>query len=182
VIPDVSKLYTIYSNLGSKTDAYDDQNGPYVNGPDSGQGNLQWIAVPFAPRQNAVVTKIEVPLEYGGAGTNAVTISLNEDLDGLPGKAIHTWNLTNLPVWPSCCTLDVARDTKGLKVNKGVSYWVVARTNANTKTTIDNWAYVYNDYPGYYAFSQGRKSWQGPGWHPIYFPLPAFAVFGKKTN
>jgi len=176
VIPDVSKLYTIYSNLGSKTDAYDDTNGVYVNGPDAGQGNLQWIAAPFRPKQDAVVTKIEVPLEYGGAGTNAVTISLNEDRNNLPGKVIYTWNLANLPAWPSCCTLDVARDTKGLKVNKSVPYWVVAKTNAKTTTTLDVWPCVNNGNRGYVSFNQGG------GWIPAEFYFPAFAVFGKKAN
>src|ERR1700674_2598406 len=51
VIPDATKLYTIHSNLGPKTDAYDDTVGAFVSGPSSGVGQ-QWVALPFTPKSN----------------------------------------------------------------------------------------------------------------------------------
>jgi len=175
-IPNVTNLYTIYSNLGSKTHAYNDQTGYKVHGPDSGEGHEEWIAMPFTPNSNALVTTIEVAVQYNKAGTNAVTISLNEDAAGLPGKAVHTWNLTNLPKFGTCCKLDVVKNSRGLKVMRSVQYWVVASTNANAQRTEDVWDFTYNGATGQFAFNQGS------GWQSQNSYLSAFGVFGKKTK
>jgi hypothetical protein len=154
VIPDATKLYTIYSNLGSKTDAYDDSTGLTVNGP-AASGGEQWVAVPFTPKNNAEVTKIEVAVQYD-QGTNGVTISLYTDKSGLPGKPLHTWNLTNLPTFGTCCTLDVAKDAKGLNVKKGTQYWIVASTNKSTENASDAWDVNYKDASGTFAYYLGK--------------------------
>ena len=52
-------------------------------------------------------------------------ISLNETSNGFPGKPLHTWSLKNLSAYGTCCTLEVAKDGKGLPVKKGTKYWVV---------------------------------------------------------
>ena len=92
------RLYTIYSTLGAKGERFEEKDGLYVNGPKSGRS--QWIAQPFFVTHDAEVTEIEVPIVYI-SGTNGVTISLNEDANGLPGKALHIWNLKNLPAYPA---------------------------------------------------------------------------------
>jgi hypothetical protein len=175
VIPDATKLYTIYSNLGSKTDTYDDTKGTVVSGPSSLFGQ-EWLAQPFTPKSNAEVTEIEVAVSYFTGRTNGVTISLNTDKSGLPGKALHTWNLTNLQPFGFCCTLDVM-DAKGLKVIKSKQYWIVASTNTSTESTVDAWMQTWNDSTGKTAYNVG-SGWQlsNNGY------LDAFGVFGKKTN
>lgn len=176
VIPDATKLYTIYSNLGSKTDTYDDTTGAYVSGPGSSHGQ-QWVALPFTPKSNAEVTEIEVAVGHY-TGTNGATISLNADKSGLPGKAVHTWNLTNLPTFGTCCKLDVVKDAPGLKVKKGTQYWIVASTNKSTESTEDVWDRTWNDSTGEAAFNTG-SGWQlYQGGQHIY----AFAVFGEKDQ
>jgi len=168
-------LYTIYSTLGSKTDAYDDTQGAYVTGPDSNYGQC-WTALPFTPKSNAEVTEIEVPVGYYQGGTNGVAISLNEDKNGLPGKPLHTWNLKNLPTFGTCCKLDVVKDVTGLKVKKGTQYWIVASTNKSTESTEAVWAETWNDSKGAYAFNTSGY------WWPVNQIIPALGVFGKKTK
>jgi len=174
VIPDATKLYTIYSNLGSKTDTYDDKQATVVSGPSYGSGQ-QWIAQPFIPKSNAEVTEIEVAVSYY-SGTNGVTISLNTDKSSLPGKPLHTWNLTNLPTFGTCCKLDMIKDAKGLKVIKSKQYWIVARTNKSTESTGDAWDFTWNDSIGKKAFNDGS------GWQLNSGNLGALGVFGTKTE
>ena len=121
---------------------------------------------------------IEVAGEYYKGGTNGITISLNEDSDGLPGNAVHTWNLTNLPLLGTCCKLDIMKDTKGLKVKRGVQYWVVGSTDASTRRTIDCWDFTWNDASGAHAYNQGA-GWKHsrPGSYAM-----AFGVFGEKAK
>jgi hypothetical protein len=171
---DTTKLYTIYSNLGPKNDAYNDQNSNVINGPDQGQ---YWEAMPFTPTSDAEVTEIETAIQFYEGEPNGVVISLYDDSNGLPDKAIHTWNLKNLPPFGTCCKLDVATDSKGLTVKKGTQYWVVASTNSSEKDTIDVWNFTYYLLEGYCAYNRGE------GWTiAINQYLSAFGVFGKKVK
>ena len=169
------KLYTIYSNLGPKNDAYDGSSGWYVNG--SGTGKQQWVGIPFTPQSNAVVTEIEIALIFIGGPVDGGVLSFNETSNGLPGKALHAWNLNDLPVYPTCCTLDVGKDSKGLPVKKGTQYWVVARTNKSETDTTDGWDLTYNHVTGTLAVNHGSGWAKGTGQ-----PLTAFGVFGQKTQ
>jgi hypothetical protein len=168
-------LYTIYSNLGPKNDAYDGSSGWYVKG--SGTGTQQWVGIPFTPKSNAIVTEIDIALVYIDGPVDGGVLSLNETSNGLPGKALHAWNLNNLPIYPTCCTLDVGKDSKGLAVKKGTQYWVVARTNASETDTYDGWDFTYNQATGTLVVNQGS------GWEKGNDKtLGAFGVFGKKTQ
>jgi hypothetical protein len=171
-----STLYTIYSNLGPSYDRYDVSNGPVVGGAYGAQG-LQWIGVPFTPSSDAEITEIETAVSYV-SGFNGVTISLNEGHNSLPGVAIYSWNLTKLPRTGECCKLNVAKSKTGLKVSKGVQYWIVARTKSISKTTDDEWRFNYKDAVGPWAYLNKAS---GDTWVPIdKYPTPAFGVFGVK--
>ncbi len=176
-------LYTIYSNLGSKTDAYDDTVAASVCGPNSSDcGGEVWVAAPFRPKSNAEVTKIEVAFGYWGiaGGTNGNAMSINEDNHGLPGKALHSWVFNNLPAAYSCCTLQVGKfaQGKGVNVKKGTKYWVVAYTTKNEEAANDGWYNNYLDTVGPMAISQTGSS----GW-VLYttYPSRALGVFGNKN-
>ena len=176
-MPDTTNLYTIYSNLGPPKDRYYDQNGELIGGPDSGQ--YYWWAMPFTPKANAKVTEIETALLFYSGTTNGVVLSLYNDSNGLPGKAIHTWNLKNLPLFSGgCCRLDVSKDSKGLTVKKGTQYWVVASTNSNENDTQDVWCFNYNEMVGNMA-----QNYDQGGWRLIQNnPVGAFGVFGEKVK
>jgi hypothetical protein len=170
--PNPGKLKTIYSNLGTSTDAYYSGAGWTVCGPDS---NIctQWVAGAFTPKANSTLTEIEVAVGWF-AGTNAAILRLNKDSNGLPGKAIHSWNLTNLYDFGTCCTLDVLKDKKGIKVKGKTQYWVVASTTL-TSTFGGAWNYTYNLATGSWANSND----QGTTWNSQGGDIPAFGVFGK---
>ena len=94
-------LKTIYSNLGSKTDTYDDTNGWSVNGPKCSVCTQapEWIAMPFTPKANATVTQIQIALQYNNSGTNGFNLVLAADSAGLPGKSLHSWDEKSLPTF-----------------------------------------------------------------------------------
>ena len=115
--------------MGSKTDTYDDTDGYLVEGPTNpATGEYQWIADPFTPKKASTVTEIEIALVYLGSGTNNAEVALT-DVKGLPGKALETWNVKNLPTSGTCCKLVTVKSKKGIKVKKGKQYWVVGMTD-----------------------------------------------------
>lgn len=174
LVAEATSLYTIYSNLGPPTSPFNNMNGWIVSGPDTRDGE-EHIAMPFTPKYNSEVMEIKAAVQFQ-SGENGVTISLNEDTNGLPGNALHTWNLSNLPRFGGCCKLDVVKDGKGLKVEQGKQYWLVATTNTRTERTIDSWDYTYKSASGSFAANFGT------GWDKESGALSAFGIFGQKTE
>jgi hypothetical protein len=136
-----------------------------------GSGVQQYIAASFVPLANADVTEIKVGIT-NVTGANGVTLSLNVDNGSLPGPAIYTWKLTNLPT-SGCCTLDVAKDVAGLPVTKGTRYWVVAQATENTQ---DIWHNNSQWTKAPYAYDVGQ------GWQLQKDVVPALGVFGRQTQ
>jgi uncharacterized repeat protein (TIGR03803 family) len=170
----LARLKTIYSNLGSKTDTYSDkaEGAAWIFGPNGGRGGPQWIAEPFTPKANATITQIQVAIQYY-SGPNGFNLVLAADAKGLPGKSLHSWDLTNLPYWPSCCELDTATYAKGVKVEKGKQYWVVAKTDSKSEDSFVEWDCNWKNTQG----NQGI--YQGAGWAIRSYCFSAFAVRGK---
>lgn len=179
VDPNPAKLFTIFSNLGRGKQVYTDNVGLDVAGPDSGVQE-EWIAMPFTPTSNAEVTQISVAVQHNTGSPNSFVLSLNQNdpSNDLPGKVIHTWVVHNLPRFGTCCTLDVVRVAKGLKVRKGTQYWVAAETNSSERKTRDEWDYAYAGIEGPYAINNNN----GQGWYQYTAFTSAFGVFGKKTK
>lgn len=171
-VPNSNKLKKIYSNLGTGTDVYYEGEGWTECGPDSGICT-QWVAVAFTPTANATVTEIEVALGWF-ANTNAAIISLNKDASGVPGKAIHKWNIKNLYSFGTCCTLDKVKSATGFPVKKGKQYWVVASTTL-TSTFGGAWNFNFQLASGPWANSND----QGSTWTMQTSDQPAVGVFGK---
>lgn len=173
-MPDATKLYTIYSNLGSKTDTYTSSHGWYVSGSDSWEGQ-QWMAMPFTPKKDATVTQIQIAVTYlnNKGGANGFELVLAADSAGLPGKTLHSWDLKNLPTFGTCCKLDTVKYAKGIKVKKGKQYWVIAQTDSKSQDAADVWNYTWNKTKGNFAFNQGN------GWKTEDSNLCAFAVQGE---
>src|SRR5713226_4384133 len=92
-----SGLVTIFSNLASQY-----PNGEYwcctgynIMGPSSGAGE-QWIGAAFTPTANHTVTKITVAVGFSQGTTNGAVLGLYSDNNGVPGKALKSWTLSNL--------------------------------------------------------------------------------------
>jgi hypothetical protein len=167
-----SKLVEIYSNLGKGSKVYNAISGYGILGPDAGQPWPESVGCGFRPKADHTVTEIQVGATWV-QGTNSLVVSLNEDDKGIPGKALHTWHFSKLPVFGKCCTLQTAKYAKGIPVKKGKLYWVVLSPQQQFKDTYDVWN---NNFAG----TQGTFSNNiGSGWDSSYQVLGAFGVFGK---
>ena len=172
--PNPAGLVVIFSNLGKAGQRYEDTVGWDVAGTDSGV-KAQWVAMPFIAASDAEVTRIVVAIEYNSGSPNSFELSLNFDNGGTtPGNAIRTWTVKNAPKFGTCCTLDVVTDAKGLRVNKGTQYWVVAETNPTQQATRMEWDISPRDIESNFAFNNGN------GWHEFVAFTSAFAVYGRQ--
>jgi len=135
---DDTGLITIFSTLavGYPKGLYWCCSAYNVMGPSVGE---QWMAEAFTPRANHTVTRIEVAVGFSQGTTNGVVVSLNRDNHGVPGKALKSWNASNLPRLGTCCGLVVKTDSSGIPVSAGTQYWVVLSTNSNELDTVDGW-------------------------------------------
>jgi hypothetical protein len=121
----------IYTNLGSATDAYNDQNGFDVAGPASTLGQSQFIGLPFTPKADSHVTEIQAAVQYDNAGANQVRLSLYTDAAGVPGTIIAgPQTIKNLGIFGTCCTLTSWKLRTPVAVTAATQYWVVADTPA----------------------------------------------------
>jgi len=170
-------------------------NSPYwgwygyeVFGPGVGNGSEWWQAAPFTPKANHVATRVEVAAEYY-YGTNAVVLSLYDDAGGAPGKALRSWQLTDLP-HAVCCTVAGGSDKAGIPLTGGKQYWVVLRTNGKDSGSAIIWAFtefanaqkhLTSTFATYCSGSLCPSSWKNPGWNVFSNNLYgfAFAVLGK---
>jgi hypothetical protein len=167
------ELVTIYSNLGTGKNVYNAGAGNGIVGPDAGQLYPEWIGNAFRAKANHLVTEIQVGATYVNGG-NAVVLSLNQDANNRPGKALGTWHFANLPQFGSCCTLLTAKSKLGIKVKKGNLYWVVMKTTPQNRDTYAVWNNDWNGLEGVWTNDIGS------GWEPAsHQQLNAFGVFGK---
>jgi hypothetical protein len=167
---------TLYSNLGPSTDAYDDEEGWAITGPD---GNAFWqnIAVPFTPTANSTIQAIQVALAYYGSGTNAAAVAILSDSDGLPGKILKGWNVSNLPKSGTCCKLVTVTDPAGIRVAAGTQIWIAVGTDKASDSAYDTWDWTYKlllngPYAGQGSSSGGKWTYIDDG------SIPAFAIYG----
>jgi hypothetical protein len=176
VDPNPAKLVTIFTNFGKPGHLYEKNVSWDVAGPDSGV-QQQWVAMPFTPTFDAAVTQISIAVEHNTGSPNSFVLSLNADSGGqVPGPVIRSWLVKNAPKYGTCCTLDVAKDSEGLKVKKGTQYWVVAKTNASQRETRMEWDLSPRAIEGNFAFNNGQ------GWYGYTAFTAAFGVYGKKIN
>ena len=172
-VPASSTLVTIYSTLGKGDHVYSTLSGFGILGTNTGQILPEMVANGFRPTADHIVTEVQVGATHL-QGTNVLVVSLNQDNYGVPGKALHTWRFSNLPMVWSCCTLQTGKYATGIPVKKGRLYWVVLRPEEQFQDTWDIWADNYAEKQGKY-FSNNT----GSGWNTSYQVLSAVGVFGK---
>lgn len=166
-------LKTIYSNLGTGTDVYYCCEGWTLAGSTSAVGEEVWIATPFTPTKKATLKQIDVGIGWV-EGTNQITISLDADASGIPGKTIHSWSVKNMPTFGSSyTTLDTVKSRKGIKVGKK-QYWVAATTSSADADLWGAWNFTYNFATGTFAYQIN-----GGGWLTENSDLGAMDVLGK---
>lgn len=174
---DSASFVTIYSDLGTETNVYLPSIGWSVTGPEVPGGKVE-SATPFTPKHDFNLVLIKVAI-LTASGTNGVTLSLNQDSGGKPGTAIRTWNLVNLPEFPGCCNLDLARLEETVRVEKGVQYWVVASTDDATQDASDSWNMNSLSIFGTVGQRFGNGAWEVTEGSAL---LPAISVLGTPAD
>ena len=165
---------TIYSNLGPRNDVYDKLPGWEINGTKT--QFPQWVAMPFHIKEDATITQIKIPMQYG-SGTNGFTLTLTEDDHCLPtGEVKGKWEVKNLSPARSCCALKVVNAPHGIPVSKGEIYWIVAQTDSTDGTTSDNWPYTWNHVKSHDIAIRAMPF----VWIRYHGTVCAFAVYGTK--
>jgi hypothetical protein len=186
--PNDPSLVKIFDNIGTAypKGAYWCCEGFTITGPTAISGFPEfWSAAAFTPTANHTVTKIEVAVGYV-EGTNGLILALYSDASGVPGKAIKSFAVSNLPNFGSCCTVVAATDNAGIAVTAGTQYWVVMRTGAKTSNTYAAWNVNDTDEVDsapaaqYCSDDKGGSCGTNDAWSAFSStPGLAFAVLGK---
>jgi hypothetical protein len=124
-----------------KTSPYWGWEGYAVCGPTAGcaSDTEQWWATPFTPSTNHVATKVELAGLHDTGG-NTFFASIYSDSSGLPGKALETFQLKDLPQ-VICCEVASATNKTGVQLQGGTQYWLVLGTNANDTSALAVWTF-----------------------------------------
>jgi len=168
-------LVKIHSNLGSKTDAFDDGVSWSITGPENPRWGKGYLAMPFTPKVNSTAKEVLIALGYITGGFNKGSISIFTDAGGVPGKPLKTWASGNFPPEGQCCKLIALKDSTGIPLNGGTQYWIVARTGPKSEQAQYQWNFVWNDALGKVAFLNGNTK---DKWLPYKDNVAAFAVYG----
>ena len=183
-VEDDAKLSVISGNLSTyKYATYFCCFGYTIAGPNSDLGFTSWVAVPFTPSSNMTVNKVEVSVGYYTQNV-PLTLSVNEDSSGLPGKAIQSWNVKVPFPYGDCCTLVSASSKTGVPVTGGTQYWLVVGTSSKNTTFFGGWADNSTDMRPHtvagYCKSSGTQCGSENGkWYRVQIVMPAYAVLGQ---
>ncbi len=182
--PSGAGLVKIFNNLARvyPKGAYSCCDGFTVEG--SAADPEFWQAAAFKPTVNHTVAMIEVAVSLNG-GADEVILSLNNDANGLPGKAIRTWHLTDLPAAGTCCTIEAVTDAAGIPITAGTRYWIVLKPTSGSDTqavwNLNDTNQVDSIKGAFYCSSQSGVCQNNRKW-TVEARLPglAFAVFGSE--
>jgi hypothetical protein len=144
-----------------------------------------WVAIPFTPSADVTVSRIEASVGTFG-GTSEFELSIREDDNGVPGKALKDFHISNPPTYGACCKLDVGDSKAGIALTGGTQYWIAATTNS--KDTFEGgWAFNSTDMRSYpiASYCKGPSTYCGTTNNGKWVagmsgdPLPGYAVLGN---
>lgn len=160
-------LKDIYSNFNDDPDFLYRGTAWVITSESSAYSKQQFVAMPFTPAADSLVRKMQLALTHY-SGTNAATVSVHADAVGLPGKVLASFELTDLPPFPSCC--EVMKGTiRPLLVRAGETYWVVVTVPDGVHA---EWHQNSTKLTGVFAIDLGE------GWKQVQGKLSAFRVLG----
>jgi hypothetical protein len=106
-----------------------------VQGSTAAGGSYQ-PGMSFVSSVDFSLTQIDIALSHD-SGTNSAVLTLNSDIDGLPGAVIMSWSLDNIPYTAlTCCTVQTVVSSSPVTLIAGVPYWIVV-TAGGPDTSID---------------------------------------------
>jgi hypothetical protein len=126
---DQAAPYIIFSNLGSKTDLYNNDGplGKAIVGRQVNQITERWDAVRFVPKVDVQASVLEAAVQYV-AGEPAVQLSLYaSDIFGNPGTPLPggQGSTIRIPDKGECCQLAKVVLPQPVTLNANTVYWLV---------------------------------------------------------
>jgi hypothetical protein len=138
----------VFDNLGSGGSVYNSSQSSFSAAGAAANNNLLLEPAEFfVPASSYDFTELDIALSYV-SGTNSATVDL---LSGTPctgcvtgdspGAILESWNVSNLPSFSTCCTLQTLSGNGTIPLSVGVVYWVevlpgdtttLVQWNANT--------------------------------------------------
>ncbi len=182
-VPTRISLKKIYSNLGPSTDLFDCEEGWLILGPDSYDGEQQWIGFPVTLSKPATVTQLRAAMfYYGGFGSegNDFNLGIWSDSSGVPGKEIHGANKRGMLPYGEC-SIGIRRkggdilhvNIQPTKLKAKTQYWMVITNAKNSPDASGAWDFTYN-------LSEGTQAYDlGSGWNTQHTYIAAFAWYGR---
>jgi hypothetical protein len=116
----------IYSNLATKykKGVYFADSGWSLCGNNCFPQGYAYSATAFTPTANATAMKLEVGIT--SIGGSEFSVEIDSDANGVPGTALWSGTVKNLPVFGTCCDLAKADIKGGLALTGGTQYWIAA--------------------------------------------------------
>jgi len=188
IVPTVWKNPALTTIAGTLSDfpfgVYFSLYNYYVTGPNNTIGVPEyWQAVPFTPSNNASLKEVDAAVVHA-QGVNEVVLTLYNDNNGVPGKAMHNWHVKNLAGFGTCCQLAVGKIKAGIALTAGKQYWLSARTDSTNSDVFDGWDLNTTDMRSHTiaSFCSGTSQQCGSNnnkWAVGSAVLPGFAVLGQ---
>jgi|SRR5579862_2217715 len=161
----------IFNDFGTDQ-SYNSSVGLTIAGAQSLPGFIKWGEA-FTPDGKFDVTRISMALG-SFTGLNGVTVSLDTNNGGAPGKALASWSFVGLPQFGTTnSVVQTMTFANGIVLQSGQTYWLVtAPIGASTQAA---WNLNSTGVTGLGAVSFGSV------WLTATVPSGAFEVIGKSV-
>jgi len=161
----------IFSDFGPGH-SYNSEAGLTIAGTQSMPGFVEW-GEPFTPNARFDLTEIEMALGWV-AGVNEVTVSLDTNNGGAPGRALASWSFVGLPqVGTTNSIVQTMAFAHGIVLQPGQTYWLVTAPFAGNTQAV--WNLNATGVTGLGAVNFGNV------WLTTQVPSGAFEVLGKSV-
>ena len=170
--PIASRADSIIFNDFGTGHTYNSATGLTIAGTQSMPGFVEW-GQPFTPNARFDLTQVSMALGWV-AGMNGVTVSLDTNNGGAPGKALASWSFVGLP--PAGTTTNIVQTKTfgpGIVLQSGQTYWLVAAPSAANTQAV--WNLNSTGVIGLAAVNFGNV------WLTTRVPSGAFEVLGKSV-
>jgi hypothetical protein len=163
---------TIFSNLGSSPDLYNQFTGWTISGPDSAIGGPFSHSESFTVSGTYLLSQIDLGLGFVN-GTNSAVVSL---WDG--ATELGSWNVSNQPDFATTSSILTTINVSGITLGTG-TYTITV--SAGGHDTWDAWNWVVNGDAGAYDVMGSQVAVPEPGTLALLgVGLAAFAGFRRR--
>jgi hypothetical protein len=169
--PIASRAESVIFNDFGAGHSYNSAQGLTVAGTQSMPGFVEWGEA-FTPNGRFNLTQITMGLGWL-AGVNGVTVSLEANNFGAPGKTLASWSFLGLPQFATTnAAVQTMTFAQGIVLQSGLTYWLVAAPLGTNTQAAWNLNSTGVTGPGAVKF--------GSVWLTASVPSGAFEVLGNS--